>query len=165
VVNGRVVLAGAFPEVVKLGDRLRTAQRTVAVAESCTGGLLGAALTSIPGSSDFVRGGIVAYHDDLKALLLGVSRHLLATEGSVSAAVARAMALGTRHRCAADIGLAITGIAGPGGATAGKPVGLIFVAACGPDGEELVRLEGDHGREENRSRAVHTALELCLRQV
>jgi PncC family amidohydrolase len=164
-VESTIALARAFPEVVELGQALRGARRTVAVAESCTGGLLAAVLTSVPASSDYLRGGVIAYHDDLKALLLGVSRHLLASEGAVSEAVARAMAAGARARCGADIGLGITGIAGPGGATPGKPVGLIFVAALGPDDAQVARLDGDHGRDKNRSRAVHAALELCRAQV
>ena len=164
-VEGAIELVRAFPEGVPLGAALRGGGRTVAVAESCTGGLLGAALTSVAGASDYVRGGVIAYDDEVKALLLGVSRQVLVREGAVSEAVAREMAAAARVRCRADIGVAITGIAGPGGATPGKPVGLIFVAATGPGGVAIGRLEGDHGREANRARAVREAIRLTGRVI
>ena len=153
-------LAELFPEVADLAQRLRRQRLTVAVAESCTGGLLGAVLTALPGSSEYMRGGVIAYADSLKADLLGVSRHLLAQHGAVSEPVARAMAEGVRLRCQAAIGLAVTGVAGPGG-TAGKPAGLVFVALA--DGREVrvERLDGDRGREQNRDRAVEVALQMC----
>ena len=158
----RVSLAEAFPEVRDVADALRSAHLTVAVAESCTGGLLGAVLTALPGSSDYMRGGVIAYADSVKADLLGVSRHELAEHGSVSEPVARAMAEGVRQRLHAAIGLAITGIAGPGGGAAAKPVGQIFVAIAGPGGDRVVQLDGDMGREANRAGAVLAALRLCL---
>jgi PncC family amidohydrolase len=154
------LLAAAFPQAALLGNRLVAAGMTIAVAESCTGGLLGAALTATPGSSAYVRGGVIAYADDVKAEHLGVGRHLLATHGAVSAEVAEAMAIGARTRLEATIGVGITGVAGPE-ASEQKPAGLIFVAVATPDSARVIRLDGDLGREANRARAVRAALELC----
>jgi PncC family amidohydrolase len=160
--DATVRLADAFPESADVGAALRRAGLTVAVAESCTGGLLGAVLTAVPGSSDYTRGGVIAYADDVKAEHLGVSRHLLATHGAVSEEVARAMAHGARARYGAGVGIAITGVAGPGDESSSKPAGLVYVAVETPNVTACTRLDGDHGREENRSRAVHQALRLCL---
>jgi PncC family amidohydrolase len=154
------LLAVAFPEAALLGERLVEAAMTIAVAESCTGGLLGAALTATPGSSAYVRGGVIAYADDVKAEHLGVGRHLIATHGAVSAEVAEAMAVGARTRLEATIGVGITGVAGPE-ASEHKPAGLIFVAVASPDSAWVIRLDGDLGREANRARAVRAALDLC----
>jgi PncC family amidohydrolase len=155
------VLAGAFPEAERVGEVLRRRGLRVAVAESCTGGLLGAALTAVPGSSDYVVGGVIAYADEAKAVLLGVLEGLLRQHGAVSAEVAGAMACGARERLGASVGVGITGVAGPGAQGSSKPAGLIYVAACGPDGAvDVRRLDGDHGREGNRAQAVHAALRL-----
>src|SRR5947209_18993534 len=113
--------------VQDLLNRLVARHATIAVAEGDTGGVLLAALTAHAGSSEVVRGGVVAYHDELKCALLGVRGQLLETHGAVSAEVAEAMATGVRRLTGADIGVATTGIAGPGGATPAKPVGLAFV--------------------------------------
>lgn len=156
-------LSGLFPEMTALATALRESHLTVAVAESCTGGLLGAVLTSIPGASGYMRGGVIAYADSVKADLLGVSRHQLAEHGAVSEPVARAMAEGVRDRCHASIGVAITGVAGPDGGSPERPMGLIYVCLVTADGRSLVRrLEGDNGRDGNRERAVRAALRLCL---
>src|SRR3977135_4392196 len=106
---------------------------TLAVAEGDTGGALLDGLTAVPGSSAVVLGGVVAYHDDLKRTVLGVEPGLLAQYGAVSGEAATALASGVRRLAGADLGLATTGIAGPGGATPTKPVGLAFVAAAGAD--------------------------------
>jgi PncC family amidohydrolase len=156
---GVPVLGLAFPEAAALGEELAGAGMTVAVAESCTGGLLGAVLTATAGSSRYVRGGIIAYADDVKAEHLGVGRHLLATHGSVSAEVAVAMAVGAGERFEATIGVGITGVAGPA-ASEHKPAGLVFVAVVMPGSSHVVRLDEDLGREANRANAVHTALAL-----
>lgn len=156
-------LSGWFPEMSALAAALRAQHLTVAAAESCTGGLLGAVLTSLPGASDYMRGGVIAYADSVKADLLGVSRHELAEHGAVSEPVARAMAEGVRERCHASIGVAITGIAGPDGGSPERQVGMIYVCLVTADGESLVRrLEGDSGRDGNREGAVRAALQLCL---
>ena len=132
-------------------------------AESCTGGLLGARLTSVPGASDVFRGGVVAYADEVKARQLGVPAELIAREGAVSAAVAAAMAAGVRVRLTADVGIAVTGIAGPGGGTAEKPVGLVHVHAETPDGGHGAEFSFPADRESIRRRAVVTALHLVRR--
>jgi len=154
------ILAVAFPEAVSLGRALTAARLTIAVAESCTGGLLGAALTAVAGSSTYVRGGVIAYADDVKAEHLGVGRHLLATHGAVSPEVAGAMAAAVRLRFEASLGVGITGVAGPD-ASEHKPVGLVFVAVADPMTVRVVRLDEDHGRELNRAHAVQAALRLC----
>ena len=153
-------LATAFPESAALGRALAEAGLTIAVAESCTGGLLGAVVTAVAGSSAYVRGGVIAYADDVKAEHLGVGRHLLATHGAVSSEVAAAMATGARLRFEADIGVGITGVAGPD-ASEHKPPGLVFIAVANADSVRVVRSDEDHGRELNRAHAVRAALLLC----
>ena len=139
--------------------------RTVATAESCTAGLLGAALTSVPGSTAWYRGGLVVYDDELKRSLAGVRADTLATHGAVSEHVARELAAGASERCGADVGVALTGIAGPGGGSSDKPVGLIHLAIQdGPDSLHWkVRLIGD--RETVRARAVVVALDRLRRRL
>lgn len=157
------LLASAFPETAEVGARLRSRGLYVAVAESCTGGLLGAALTAIPGSSDYVLGGVIAYANAAKAELLGVRQDVLDTYGAVSEECARAMAHGVRDRLHAHIGVAITGVAGPGGESPDKPAGLIWLALVAPgDVSCTQRLDGDHGREANRAAAVHAALQMIV---
>lgn len=140
---------------------LTAAGRTVAVAESLTGGLVTAALTGVPGASVVVRGGVVAYATELKAVLLGVPAGLLSQHGPVHPEVAAAMAGGVRRRLAADYGLATTGVAGPGPAD-GKPQGTVFIAvdcASGPSGLGL-RLPGD--RSQVREETVRSLLSLLV---
>jgi PncC family amidohydrolase len=159
-------LAVAFPEVARVGDLLRHHRMRIAVAESCTAGLLGAALTAVPGSSDYVVGGVIAYTDDLKMSLLSVPEDVLRAHGAVSEHCAAAMATGARLHTGADVGVGVTGVAGPGGEGSTKPPGLIYVAVALPRMPVRVeRLEGDHGREGNRARAVHEALRLVAEMV
>ncbi len=130
-------------------EQLRKQQQTLSVAESCTGGGLGAELTAIPGSSDVLLGGVIAYSNALKQSLLGVSAELLEQFGAVSDPVAKAMAEGVRHLTGSDWSMAITGIAGPGGGSADKPVGLVHIAVAGPDGcvSQPIRLGDSRGRD------------------
>ena len=144
----------SLDDVVARG--LTAAGQTVAVAESCTGGGLGARLTACPGSSAYVLGGVISYADAVKRDLLGVDAQLLAREGAVSAPVAVEMATGVRRLTGSDWALSITGVAGPGGGSAQKPVGLVYVGIAGPDGAAAHehRLRGDRQRIRERSAAV-----------
>ncbi|HTY95666.1 MAG TPA: competence/damage-inducible protein A [Solirubrobacteraceae bacterium] len=144
--------------------------RTVATAESCTGGLLAARLTDLAGSSDYFKGGIVAYDNDVKVRLVGVAPALIEAHGAVSCEVAVALAEGACERLGADFGVGITGIAGPGGATEDKPVGLVWlsVASAPGDGrgggEQLTRkVELPGGRVDVRDRATSVAMHLLRR--
>ena len=139
-------------------DLCRARGLTIGVAESCTGGLLGARLTAIPGSSDVVHGGVIAYDNDVKRTLLGVTDDALRTHGAVSETVVRQMASGSRSAVSATIGLAITGVAGPSGGSEEKPVGTVWIASDiqGDVQPRLLRLWGD--REEIRARAAQWTL-------
>ncbi len=145
-----------------VGRRLRELGLTLAVAESCTGGLLAKRITDVPGCSDYFIRGYVAYADSAKSELLGVSPALIATHGAVSEEVVRALAAGCRASAQSDYVLALTGIAGPGGGTAEKPVGLVWFALADEKGIETLRvLFGEHlCREDVRDRACSTALNL-----
>jgi nicotinamide-nucleotide amidase len=144
-------------------EEARTRGLSLAVAESCTGGLVAARLTSVPGASDAFVGGMVAYDNDVKAAQLGVPEDLLAARGAVSAEVAEAMAAGARTTFAADVAVSVTGIAGPGGGTPEKPVGLVYLHAEGPDGREAAEIRFSGGRETVRRRATVAALHLLRR--
>ena len=144
-----------------VGLRLKKNRLTVAVAESCTGGLLGARLTSVPGSSSWFHGGVIAYDDSVKTGLLSVSARLLKKHGAVSAECAEAMALGVRKAVGSDIGISVTGIAGPDGGTKKKPVGLVHLAVSGPGAAfRFNRLSIPGPREAVRARAGGAALAL-----
>ena len=136
---------------------------TLATAESCTGGLVGERLTSVPGASDVYLGGVVAYADSVKKEQLGVSSELLREHGAVSAAAAAAMAEGVRERLGAEVGLAVTGVAGPGGGTPEKPVGLVFVHVEAPDASREVDFSYPGDRESIRRRAAVAVLHLARR--
>jgi nicotinamide-nucleotide amidase len=116
-----------------IGDLLQKQEKNLATAESCSGGLLGHKITSVPGSSNYFKGGVIAYSNELKEKFLGVDTALLAEYGAVSSAVAKAMAHGIRTKTSADIGLSVTGIAGPTGATLDKPVGTVFIGLSTAD--------------------------------
>jgi nicotinamide-nucleotide amidase len=134
----------------------------VATAESCTGGLVAAALTEIAGASDVVERGFVVYSNEAKESMLGVPASILKRHGAVSAEAAAAMAAGALNNSPADIAVAITGIAGPGGGTKQKPVGLVYFAAARRDGKRIARrrLFGKVGRRRVRERSAAEALEL-----
>jgi nicotinamide-nucleotide amidase len=138
--------------------------RSVAVAESCTGGLVSARLTDRPGSSVFMRGGIVAYADQVKEALAGVDPALIERHGAVSEEVVVALAAGARERLRADIGIGVTGVAGPDGGTTEKPVGLVWIALVGPDGRRLVRRTNQLGsRTDVRERTTVVVMHLLRR--
>jgi nicotinamide-nucleotide amidase len=142
-------------------ESCRAGGLTLATAESCTGGLVAARLTSVPGSSDVFLGGVVSYADEVKVGELDVPEGLLRAHGAVSPEVAAAMAEGARSRLGADVAVSVTGIAGPGGATADKPVGLVYLSVAGPEGARRdadLNLPGD--RATVRSRATVAALHL-----
>lgn len=146
-------------------DGCRARSWDIAVAESCTGGLLGARLTAIPGSSDVFRGGVIAYQDAIKVRLLGVCEADLRLVGAVSEAVALQLAAGVRERAVTTIGLAITGVAGPGGGTPEKPVGTVWIAMVGA-GEPVTRRYAFTGdRNEIRFRATQATLDLVRRSL
>jgi nicotinamide-nucleotide amidase len=143
-------------------DRCRSLKLKLAAAESCTGGMLGERITSIPGSSDVFLGGVIAYHNDVKIKLLGVRAEDLERYGAVSEEVALQMAAGVRQSTGADVGVSVTGIAGPGGGTPEKPVGLVWIAIHGLDAKaRTFHLVGD--RTEIRQRAAQAALEMVRR--
>jgi nicotinamide-nucleotide amidase len=143
--------------------RAREAGWKIATAESCTGGLLGGAITEVSGASDVYLGGAIVYADDMKSALLGVDPSLIGTFGAVSDAVAKAMAAGVLHVAGADLAVSVTGVAGPNGGTDAKSVGTVWFGIAGPEGAraEMRRFPGD--RTTVRERAVMTALDLLRR--
>jgi nicotinamide-nucleotide amidase len=157
-------LIAAAEDLVRL---LRARKATLVTAESCTGGLLAALVTEIPGSSHAFERGFVTYSNEAKTDLLGVGRETLARHGAVSEETARAMAAGALEKSSASLAVSVTGIAGPAGGTAEKPVGLVFLACVGRAGPPaLSRLElGNRGRSAIRLAAVASALELVRRQL
>jgi nicotinamide-nucleotide amidase len=137
---------------------------TIATAESCTGGLLAARLTDPAGASEYVKGAIVAYSDEVKVSQAGVPAELIEAHGAVSAEVAETLAGGARDRLKADVGVGVTGVAGPGGGTPEKPVGLVWLSVAAPDGARMTRsvnLPG--GRSDVRDRATTVAMHLIRR--
>jgi PncC family amidohydrolase len=146
----------------QVGQLFRARGWTLAVAESCTGGLIGHVLTRVPGSSDYFLGGVISYSDRIKIELLGVAQSTIVRDGAVSEETARQMALGARARLGASFGLSVTGIAGPEGGTAVKPVGLTWIGIASPEGERIERFLFDGDRESNRQQAAAQALRTLL---
>lgn len=149
----------------QLAAALLARQQTLATAESCTGGLVGAALTGLPGSSAWYLGGVIAYANDLKVRLLGVPADVLAAHGAVSLETARAMAAGARAATGADFAVSITGIAGPAGGTPEKPVGLVFIGVAAPHGTATFKHHFSGSRAEIRQAATEAALRHLLEAV
>jgi nicotinamide-nucleotide amidase len=159
-------------DIFELAERVvaenKAIGRTIALAESCTGGLVAAALTDVPGSSAVFHAGFVTYSNDAKVSLLGVNSELIETFGAVSVAVAWAMAQNAMHKSGCDIAVAVSGVAGPGGGTAIKPVGTVVfaVAERGKSEEDMIADLVNFGSEKNRAEirqlAVNHALELLL---
>lgn len=154
---------GGLPFEASVGGALVAAGWTLATAESCTGGLIGHLVTNVPGSSNYYRMGVVAYSNEAKVRVLGVPEDLIARHGAVSEPVARAMAEGVRSLAGADVAVAVSGVAGPGGGTPQKPVGTVWMAVAGPGGTRAVlrRLAGD--RERVKRAAAWHALDLARR--
>lgn len=153
------------PLEVVTGKLLRERHASLAVAESCTGGLLGARVTAIPGSSQYFAGGFITYSNQLKTALLGVPAETLARFGAVSPETAEAMAKGARERTGATYALAITGVAGPDGGTEDKPVGLVYIGIAGPEGTAVTQRRFIGDRERVRVFTTQAALDLLRRKL
>jgi len=148
-----------------VGYYLQMRNATLAVAESCTGGLIAERITNVPGSSRYFLGGAVVYSNELKTKFAGVPAGVIAKRGAVSSEVAAALAEGIRDRTGATIGLAVTGVAGPGGGTPEKPVGLVYLAVAGEHGTEVVERKFPGDRQRIRSFAAQHALDLVRRRL
>lgn len=147
---------------VYVGEALGAKNLTLAVAESCTGGLVAHRLTNVPGSSEYFLGGVVSYADTVKHGVLGVCAETLLHHGAVSKKSALEMAQGVCRVFGAQVGLSVTGIAGPGGGSAEKPVGLTWIAIITPHGERIERYLWDGDRKENKHSSAEAALRLLL---
>ncbi len=150
---------------VRLAQAFRRRGWTLALAESCTGGLIGHRLTNIPGASDYFLGGIVAYAYEAKERLLGVRHQTLYVHGAVSRETAIEMARGARLALGADVGVSVTGIAGPGGGLPDKPVGLTWIAVSTRDGEEAEQYLWSADRLGNKDQSAEAAIDLLLQTV
>lgn len=153
---------GVLALETQIGQELRARRLTLAVAESCTGGLVGHRLTNVAGSSEYFLGGLITYANAAKRDLLGVPPATLETFGAVSAETAQAMAHGARRALNADLGLAVTGIAGPGGGTPEKPVGLTWLGLSAGAAAWTRRCQWDADRVGNKERSAEAALQLLL---
>ncbi len=151
--------------VEQLAQELRNRRLTLATAESCTGGLVGAMLTETPGSSAWFLGGVTAYANRIKTDLLGVPPALIETHGAVSPEAARAMAEGARNRLGADFAVSLTGIAGPDGGSPAKPVGLVYIAVASSGGTDVREHRFNGSREDIRAAAADHALAHVLEAV
>jgi len=146
----------------RLGARCAALGLTVATAESCTGGLVAHLITEVPGSSAYLRGGIVAYADEVKRSILGVPAEVLVAHGAVSAQVALAMADGVRQALGTDLAVAVTGVAGPDGGSEAKPVGLVYVAVVGLGASDVRRFHWSGDRAANKRSSAEAALSMLL---
>jgi PncC family amidohydrolase len=151
------------PLEVQIGRLLKARNLKLGLAESCTGGLIGHRITEVPGSSDYFQGGIISYAYDIKERVLGVRHNTLYNHGAVSAETAVEMARGARRILGTDIGLSVTGIAGPTGATPEKPVGLVYIALSSRETEFWERHVWDSDRSGNKALSAEAALALLRR--
>lgn len=163
------VLSVSDEALVSLAERLQRLclerHETVTTAESCTGGLIATAITAVPGSSGYFLGGLVTYADAAKVDVLGVPREMLSAHGAVSAQVARAMAGGARERFGASLAISTTGVAGPDGGSAAKPVGLVYLGLAAPGEADVRRLLLSGDRSAIRNAAAAAALEWLIEHV
>ncbi len=146
----------------QIGVKLRGRQLTLAVAESCTGGLLGDMITDVPGSSDYFLGGVLAYSNQVKRSLLDVRAETLEIHGAVSSQCAAEMAQGVRRLLGCEVALSVTGIAGPGGDTPDKPLGLTYIHLSAPGCEQTMRVVWPGDRRSNKVDSARAALRLLL---
>jgi len=153
-------MQGILEMVAKIGQQLQDRGWTLGTAESCTGGLVGHYITNLSGSSAFFLGGVISYANQVKRDLLGVPEQALLAYGAVSQEVALAMAQGVRRLLSVDVGVAVTGIAGPLGATAGKPVGTVYIAVASPLGHKVVHQQWQADRLGNKDLSALAALDL-----
>ncbi|MBK5190286.1 MAG: CinA family protein [Methanosarcinales archaeon] len=149
----------------EVGDALRKRGLTLATAESCTGGLVGHRITNVSGSSDYYKGGVIAYANEVKEKHLHVARETLEEKGAVSAECAREMASGVRTLLSSDIGISTTGIAGPTGGTPDKPVGLVYIALATKEYVDYEKHIFHKDREGNKREAADAALEMLKRHI
>ena len=157
------MLSSNDPLEVQLGELIRPRGLKLAVAESCTGGLIGHRLTNVPGSSDYFLGGVTAYAYEAKERLLGVRHETLLTYGAVSQETALEMAQGVRRVLGADLSISVTGIAGPGGGMPNKPVGLVWIGLSAAEGDWAFRYLFSGDRLAVKMSAADQALSLCIR--
>lgn len=148
------------PLAVLIGHLLLKSKLTLATAESCTGGLIGHRLTEVPGSSEYFLGGIIAYSNEIKVRVLGVKPETLNRHGAVSAETAGEMVRGVRRVLGADVAVSVTGIAGPGGGTADKPIGLTYIAVAAASYERIERFVWDKDRTGNKWASSEAALQM-----
>ncbi len=148
-----------------IGERLSELQHTLATAESCTGGLIAHTITNVPGASGYFTGGVIAYSNEIKIRYLGVPPGVLAEHGAVSEPVARLMALNVQRAFQTQYALSATGIAGPGGGTSEKPVGLVYFGLATDGPVEVVRHLFEGGREEIKSKTAEAALALLWEHI
>jgi PncC family amidohydrolase len=143
-------------------EEMKKRHWTISAAESCTGGLFIGALTEISGSSEIVNGGVICYSNEIKEEWVGVKAETLKQYGAVSEQTGRELAQGIRERMKSTLGIGITGIAGPGGGSAEKPVGLVYIGLATPDGVDVVRCQFDQDRSGNRALSLEQAMQMVL---
>ncbi|NLK00455.1 MAG: CinA family protein [Clostridia bacterium] len=148
-----------------IGEILIKGKKSIALAESCTGGLIASLITDVPGSSKYFGYGIISYSNEAKTKLLGVKKDTLRDYGAVSKETAQEMALGVRKISSSDYGLSVTGIAGPGGGSSDKPIGLVYVGFSSNKGESCQRLDLEGNRQEIRLKTADLALNYLLEKI
>lgn len=149
----------------KLGRLCKERKLTLSVAESCTGGMIGAAITAIPGSSAYFYGGIISYSNEVKRAMLGVPQNILDKKGAVSAETVKAMVIGVQRLCRTDCGIAVSGVAGPDGGTKQKPVGLVYVGIGSEKKAKAFKYYFKGNRQEIRKQTTQAALKRMIEEI